>query len=147
MGIRTTKNKKTEGKKTKQNKWKVTFRSMPRCKPEPKESQSARRSLSRGHGLGRPGAPVLPPLSWTEAPARNWEARSVHQDCCEQGSGPCVTCQAPPCHPLRSSLTDHTRDVTWSWSPVSLPQWIHKSCEADDCLWVHSVIKTQNQSP
>ena len=65
MGIRTTKNKKTEGKKTKQNKWKVTFRSMPRCKPEPKESQSARRSLTRDRGLGLQVASVLPPESWT----------------------------------------------------------------------------------
>ena len=65
MGIRTTKNKKTEGKKKKQNKWKVTFRSMPRCKPEPKESQSARRSLTRDRGLGLQVASVLPPESWT----------------------------------------------------------------------------------
>ena len=64
MGIRTTKNKKTEGKK-KQNKRKVTFRSMPRCKPEPKESQSARRSLTRDRGLGLQVASVLPPESWT----------------------------------------------------------------------------------
>ena len=36
---------------------------MPQCKPEAKECRSARRSLSRGHGLL--AAPVLPPESWT----------------------------------------------------------------------------------
>ena len=92
---------------------------MPQCKPEAKERRSARRSLSRDHGLGMPVAPVLPPESWTAAPPRNREARSRHQNCCEQGGGPCVTCQAPPCHPLRSSLTDHTWDLTWGWDPVS----------------------------
>ena len=44
-----------------------------------------------------------------------------------------MTCQAPPCHPLRSSLTDHTWDLTWSWGPVSVSQWIHKSCGPDEC--------------
>ena len=63
---------------------------MPQCKPEAKECRSARRSLSRGHGLL--AAPVLPPESWTVAPPRNREARSRHQNCCEQGGGPCVTC-------------------------------------------------------
>ena len=106
---------------------------MPQCKPEAKERRSARRSLSRDHGLGMPVAPVLPPESWTVAPPRNREAQSRHENCCEQGGGPCVTCQAPPCHPLRSSLTDHTWDLTWSWGPVSVSQWIHKSCGPDEC--------------
>ena len=38
---------------------------MPQCKPEPKESQSARRSLTRDRGLGLQVASVLPPESWT----------------------------------------------------------------------------------
>ena len=38
---------------------------MPQCKPEAKERRSARRSLSRGHGLGLLATPVLPPESWT----------------------------------------------------------------------------------
>ena len=99
---------------------------MPQCKPGAEEHRSARRSLSRGHGLGLLVAPVLPSESWTVAPPRNWEAQSRHQNCCEQGSGPCVTCQAPPRHPLRSSLTDHTWDLTCSWRPISVSQWIHK---------------------
>ena len=89
---------------------------------------SARSSRSRGHGLGLLLAPVLPSESWTVAPPRNWEAQSRHQNCCEQGSGPCVTCQAPPRHPLRSSLTDHTWDLTCSWRPISVSQWIYKNC-------------------
>ena len=67
------------------NKWRVTCRSMPQYKPEAKEGRSARRSLSRGHGLRLPVAPLLHSESWTKAPPRNWEAWSGHQDCCEQG--------------------------------------------------------------
>ena len=59
MGIRTKKEKERKKKR------KVTFHSMPRCKPEPKESQSARRSLTRDRGLGLQVASVLPPESWT----------------------------------------------------------------------------------
>ena len=59
MGIRTKKEKERKKKR------KVTFRSMPRCKPEPKESRSPRRSLSRDRRLGLQVASVLPPESWT----------------------------------------------------------------------------------
>ena len=113
--------------------WRIRTEIHTQCKPGAGEHRSARRSLSRGHGLRLLVASVLPSESWTVAPPRNWEARFGHQVCCKQGTGPCVTCQAPPCHPLRSSLTDHTWDLTWSWGPVSVSQWIHKSCGPDEC--------------
>ena len=106
---------------------------MPQCKPEAKEASSVRRSVNGGQGLALQVAQGLVAEPWTVAPPGNRDALSGQQVCRVQGSGPCVACRAQPCHHLRSGLTDLTRDLDFELDPsVLLPQWAHKSCEADD---------------
>uniref|UniRef100_A0A8C0DGQ9 SRCR domain-containing protein n=1 Tax=Balaenoptera musculus TaxID=9771 RepID=A0A8C0DGQ9_BALMU len=52
-----------------------------------------------------------------------------------------------PCHHLRSGLTDHTWDLNFELDPsVLLPQWAHKSCEADDWFGAFSRLLPGTES-
>ena len=117
---------------------------MPQCKPEAKEASSVRKSVNGGQGLALQVAQGLVAEPWTVAPPGNRDALSGQQVCRVQGSGPCVACRAQPCHHLRSGLTDLTRDLDFELDPsILLPQWAHKSCEADD--WFGSTRSSRHR--
>ena len=117
---------------------------MPQCKPEAKEASSVRRSVNGGQGLGLQMTQGLVPEPWTVAPPGNRDALSGHRVCRVQGSAPWVSCQAQPCHHLWSGLADLTRDLNFKLDPsVLLPQWAHKSYEADD--WFGSTRSSRHR--